>query len=206
VKVRAAEQRTEILDMIARLRARRDAEVRDRRAPKTKNDQPGVRSSRLPSASASGPAQGISPREFAVALQAMNLRLSRLEQRLESAPGPAAMPAAAKPPDDAMFSGILKGQMLSDMLQLVSSNQMSGVFVIESEAGTCRLYFFEGRIRHAVGEDVTGEEAFFAAFASQEGRYSFTETEDLPPETSVASGTQYLVLEALRRMDETGGS
>jgi hypothetical protein len=82
---------------------------------------------------------------------------------------------------------------------------MSGVFVIESEAGTCHLYFFEGRIRHAVSEDVTGEEAFFAAFASREGRYSFTETQDLPPETSVASGTQYLVLEALRRMDETNG-
>jgi hypothetical protein len=135
----------------------------------------------------------------------VNLRLSRLEQRLENVPGPAAAPAGGGPPADAMFSGILRGQMLSDMLQLVSSNQMSGIFVIESEAGTCHLYFFEGRIRHAVSEDVTGDEAFFAAFASREGRYSFKETQDLPPETSVASGTQYLVLEALRRMDESSG-
>jgi hypothetical protein len=139
-------------------------------------------------------------------LQSVNLRLTRLEQRLENTPGPAAAPASDGPPADATFSGILRGQMLSDMLQLVSSNGMSGIFVIESEAGTCRLYFFEGRIRHAVGEDVTGEEAFFAAFASREGRYSFKETQDLPPETSVASGTQYLVLEALRRMDESSGS
>ncbi len=201
MKVRAADQRAEILGMIARLRANRAVESRDRRAPKTTIDQPSARPSRLP-----GALQGVSPREFAIALQSLNLRVSRLEQRLESLPGPTAAPEHAKLPADAMFSGILKGQMLSDMLQLVSSNQMSGVFVIESEAGTCRLYFFEGRIRHAVGEDVTGEEAFFAAFASREGRYTFTETQDLPPETTVSSGTQYLVLEALRRMDETGGS
>jgi hypothetical protein len=203
VKVRTADQRAEILGMIARLRESGATERRDRRAPKTKNGQSG-RPSRLP-----GAPQGVSARDFAIALQSLNMRLSRVEQRLEGQPSPAAAAAgaaSAKTPADTMFSGILKGQMLSDMLQLVSSNQMSGVFVIESEAGTCRLYFFEGRIRHAVGEDVTGEEAFFAAFASREGRYSFTETQDLPPETTVASGTQYLVLEALRRMDETSGS
>ncbi len=133
------------------------------------------------------------------------MRLSRLEEQVSKKP-PSTPPAAGgSAPTNAMFSGILKGQMLSDMLQLVSSNQMSGIFVIESEVGTCTLYFFEGRIRHAVGEDVTGEEAFFAAFASQEGRYHFTETQDLPAETTVSSGTQFLVLEALRRMDETSG-
>jgi hypothetical protein len=145
------------------------------------------------------------PKELALALQSLNLRLLRLEEQSKKPAAETAAPAGGAAPANAMFSGIVRGQMLSDMLQLVSSNQMSGIFVIESEAGTSTLYFFEGRIRHAVGEDVVGEEAFFAAFASREGRYHFTETQDLPSETTVSSGTQFLVLEALRRMDETSG-
>ena len=198
---RTTDKRTEILDMIARLRASRAEEDRERRTPKLRTDRPAARSARL----TRPPGAPSLPKELALTLQALNLRISRLEEQVSKKPSSAPPPPASTAPADSMFSGILKGQMLSDMLQLVSSNQMSGIFVIDSEVGNCTLYFFEGRIRHAVGEGVTGEEAFFAAFASQEGRYHFTETVDLPPDITVSSGTQFLVLEALRRMDETSG-
>jgi hypothetical protein len=137
----------------------------------------------------------------------VELRLARIEEQLSRNANVAAAAPGGAAHDNATLSGLLKGQLLSDVLQLVSSNQLSGVFVIESEIGTCTMYLFEGRIRHAVGDGgLIGEEAFFAAFASQDGRYHFTETQDLPEETSVSSGTQYLVLEALRRMDENGGT
>ena len=32
-----------------------------------------------------------------------------------------------------MFSGLIEGQLLSDMLQLVSSNSLTGMFVVEND-------------------------------------------------------------------------
>jgi hypothetical protein len=129
-------------------------------------------------------------------------RLSRIEDGLKGAAKAPESNGRAAPSEDTTFSGTIQGQMLSDMLQLVSSNAMSGIFVIENDKSRCTLSFDEGRMCHAANGDVTGEEAFFAAFASEGGRYYFKETSNLPPERTVSAGTQFLVLEALRRMDE----
>ena len=51
-----------------------------------------------------------------------------------------------------------------------------------------------------------GESAFFAAFAFQSGRYSFLETTDLPTTATIEGNTQFLVLEALRQMDEANAA
>ena len=68
--------------------------------------------------------------------------------------------------------------------------------------GKCSLYVDEGKICHAENGPMIGEDAFFAAFAAERGRYYFTETTELPADRTVSAGTQFLVLEALRRMDE----
>jgi hypothetical protein len=135
-------------------------------------------------------------------LSSVEARLARIEDRLErrSRNPPS---ARAGPPPDATIAGLIKGQMLSDILQLVTSNAMSGLFVIETDISRCNLYFCEGRICHAENGQMVGEDAFFAAFGAENGRYHFTETDDLPAERTVSVGTQYLVLEALRRMDES---
>jgi hypothetical protein len=139
-------------------------------------------------------------------LQRLESRIMRIEDELKERPKSAAAASAREAPfENATLSGAIQGQMLSDILQLISSNQMSGVFVIDNELGRCTLTFDEGRICHAVNGDVSGEDAFFAAFASREGRYHFKEMSNLPPERTVSAGTQYLVLEALRRMDESEG-
>jgi hypothetical protein len=135
-------------------------------------------------------------------LRALESRLSRIESELMQRPKASESPSKGGPLKDPTFSGAIQGQMLSDMLQLVSSNQMSGIFIIENEISSCTLYFEEGRICHAANGDVVGEDAFFAAFALGSGRYHFKEMTELPPERSVSAGTQFLVLEALRRMDE----
>src|SRR5262249_44800269 len=131
--------------------------------------------------------------------RSLESRLSRIEDGLVTGD----KRASGRRAEDTTFSGAIQGQMLSDMIQLVSSNAMSGIFVIENDKARCTLYFEEGRMCHAEnGGGVTGEEAFFAAFASESGRYHFKETGQLPPERTVSAGTQFLVLEALRRMDE----
>lgn len=115
---------------------------------------------------------------------------------------PEAVATADRDLADCTFSGLIEGQLLSDMLQLVSSNALTGVFVVENEDARTEIFFEEGRICHAVGPNLVGELAFFAAFGSDHGRYSFWEVADLPEERTISSGTQLLILEALRQIDE----
>jgi hypothetical protein len=117
-----------------------------------------------------------------------------------------APPAPDEPSADDLagcaFSGRIQGQMLSDMLQLVSSNGMSGVFFVTVATGRIELYFDEGRMCHATGPGVVGELAFFSAFGADDGHYWFRETDELPEERTIDGSTQLLILEALRQIDE----
>jgi hypothetical protein len=55
---------------------------------------------------------------------------------------------------------------------------------------------------HAEGAGMSGESAFFAAFATTKGRYSFHQTTDITTQKTIDGNTQFLILEALRRIDE----
>ena len=198
--VRVAETRAHILSMITRLKRNDLAPTPARRADRSSKP---IRNGHATEPSTPARAQTPEVASLTGLLVAMHRMESRLVQ-IESAIGKRDSDAPAREPPlkDATFSGLIKGQMLSDMLQLVSSNSMSGIFVIENDMTSCTLYFDEGRICHAACADVTGEEAFFTAFALQSGRYHFKEMAELPPERTISAGTQFLVLEALRRMDE----
>lgn len=104
---------------------------------------------------------------------------------------------------DSTISGMVIEGILADMLQMVSSNVMTGIFTVESNGAEIRLYFCEGEICHGDGLDLSGESAFFAAMAVEEGRYFFNETDDLPEQRTISSKTQFLILEALRQIDES---
>ena len=191
-----ARDRAEILDLISKLTADR---ARARRLGKHGS----VSASKPPPAAAPHfPPASERPRAPAngAALENLDNRLRRVEEALltkaqRSVPPP---PAEA----GAVFSGLIRGQMLSDMLQLVSSNNMTGEFVVQCESSKCSLYFDDGRICHAAGPGLSGEQAFFAAFGLESGRYYFIETTELPAERTIEAGTQFLILEALRQVDE----
>lgn len=108
-----------------------------------------------------------------------------------------------RPGPNAVISGIIQGQLLSDVLQLVSSNSMTGVFTVECRRAKTSLYFDDGRIVHAEGQGLEGEQAFFSIFAFDGGRYHFEETHELPEQRTINSNTQFLILEALRQIDES---
>jgi hypothetical protein len=119
---------------------------------------------------------------------------------------PAAKTSTAPGPErsaNAVISGIIQGQLLSDVLQLVSSNSMTGVFSVECRRAKTVLYFDDGRIVHAAGQGLEGEQAFFSIFAFDGGRYHFEETHELPAQRTINSNTQFLILEALRQIDES---
>ncbi len=111
------------------------------------------------------------------------------------------LPAAGKQ----FLAGIIQEAMLPDILQLISSNDRTGIFRCEREGKIIDLYFREGHLYHAQGETMTGQSAFFAAMALQEGTFSFTETEEIPEEKTIDGNTQFMILEALRQIDEERG-
>ncbi|RLB48381.1 MAG: hypothetical protein DRJ42_23330 [Deltaproteobacteria bacterium] len=100
--------------------------------------------------------------------------------------------------------GRITESLLPDLLQMVTSNRWTGVFVLNNETLECRLYFDDGQACHAEAPDVTGEGAFFVALALEEGEYAFMET-PAHPEKTINSNTQFLILEALRQIDEAKG-
>jgi len=128
-------------------------------------------------------------------------RLEDIEARLSSRDGArrSVVPQSNEP---STFQGQIQEQMLSDMLQLVCANTMSGIFTVQSETAKTRLYFREGKMFHAEGEGIEGENAFFAAFAVEVGRYAFLDSEDLPDKNTISASTQFLILDALRQIDE----
>jgi hypothetical protein len=191
---RLSRDRAEILRLITELTARGAARAeRERRRREPSLDERRARER--------------SDGDLLTRLQSVEKRLNGLEarmsQRRSSRPSPPANGDGEPGADATTFSGLIQGQMLSDMLQLVSSNDLSGEFVVESDGRRCHLFFQLGRICHAHAPGLVGEEAFFAAFAAESGKYWFIESSEPPPEKTIDSNTQFLILEALRRIDES---
>lgn len=207
---RIATERAEILDLIDKLSAAKRASARTR-AYKRRSSAPPVAGRPITVRPyASEPAERfMSSAGIAALLRSLEVRIGLLEDRLQRTERRTSRPAPPFSQQQIVdlpahtFSGIIQGQMLSDMLQLVSSNSMSGRFVVEDEGKSCKLFFEEGRICHAEAGKLSGENAFFAAFAFASGRYYFQETSDLPVERTINSSTQFLILEALRKIDES---
>lgn len=206
-------ERAEILDLIAKLRQASGGKlprqvamappapsISDALRPSPSRRPPSMR----PQIVAPQPRDQESAGEQAAivaSLRHIEQRLENIESRLSSREEKrrSVLPPANEP---STFQGIIQEQMLSDMLQLVCANAMTGIFTVESEVAKTKLYFREGKMFHAEGDDVEGENAFFAAFAVEVGRYAFLETEDLPGKDTITAGTQFLILDALRQIDE----
>lgn len=151
-------------------------------------------------------------RDLEQRLAAIEARLGpRSEEGAQAAPSPpeAVLPpstaAAAPPPsgEDDVLSGRIGEGVLADILQMLSSNLATGLFVVRGADGQeLRLFFEEGQIVHAEGVGLSGESALFAAMAVEQGRFSFRENGGGAPEKTIGSKTQFLILEALRQIDE----
>lgn len=131
-------------------------------------------------------------------------RVADIEARLGNGASPKPLPEAPKelPASNYALTGEIKEGFLADILQLLSSNEMTGVFTVEDRDSRVLLYYREGEVFHAEGEGTAGESAFFAAMAMDSGHFHFDETDKLPEERTINSQTQFLVLEALRQIDE----
>jgi len=90
---------------------------------------------------------------------------------------------------------------LVDLLQLLSGAHRSGRLLVRHPGGDARIYVDDGDVVHAEFDALEGEEAIYALFADERGEFEFKN--GLPaPRTTVRLGTQNLILEAVRRLDE----
>ncbi|MDZ7801550.1 MAG: DUF4388 domain-containing protein [Trueperaceae bacterium] len=99
------------------------------------------------------------------------------------------------------MTGTLGLFSLADLFQLLSGAGRSGRLSVDHPLGHARVYFERGEVRHAEFGQLEGDEAVYALFQDERGAFEFRS--GLPaPRVSVRKGTQNLVLEAVRRLDE----
>ncbi|MEJ2288301.1 MAG: DUF4388 domain-containing protein, partial [Deinococcales bacterium] len=99
------------------------------------------------------------------------------------------------------MTGTLGLFSLVDLFQLLSSSQRSGRLGVDHPAGLARVYFDKGQVVHAEFGELKGEDAVFALFADERGSFEFRL--GIPaPDSTITGGTENLVLEAIRRLDE----
>ena len=135
---------------------------------------------------------------------------------LAPAPAPPPQAAAAPPPCDKSrfdfagapyrLTGSVDDGLLTDVLQVLTSNQKTGKFTVflPDEAGRCDLYLRAGEFIHAEAGELRGEQAFFSLMSHghRHGYYGFLPDEVAGIEPTIEGKSQFLILEALRRIDE----
>jgi predicted regulator of Ras-like GTPase activity (Roadblock/LC7/MglB family) len=99
------------------------------------------------------------------------------------------------------FQGAVAGLSLTDVIQLKGHNRYTGCITVEYDEQKGAIYFVNGEIIHAeLGED-TGEEAIYRIIKWPGGTFSI-HPEITTTICTIHYRTDYLLLEALRRMDE----
>lgn len=100
------------------------------------------------------------------------------------------------------MTGTLGLFSLVDLFQLLSASARTGRLAIDHPDAVAKVYFDKGQVVHAEFGDLVGDDAVYALFADEQGSFEFTI--GLPaPAKSIAVSTENLVLESIRRLDES---
>lgn len=100
------------------------------------------------------------------------------------------------------MTGTLGLFSLVDLFQLLASSARTGRLGVDHPEGKAKVYFDNGRVVHAEFGANKGDEAIYALFADERGNFEFQI--GLPaPDATVETATENLMLEAIRRLDES---
>lgn len=107
------------------------------------------------------------------------------------------------------FSGRLRLPMLPDLIQTLALTRASVSLKIRARtdpdgvgSDLGRIWFHEGEVVHARHGERSGPDAFFSLLDLQGGQFT-AEPCPLPPERTVAARWEELLMEGLRRIDES---
>lgn len=111
----------------------------------------------------------------------------------------AAVQASQSP--TSLISGKLGTLNFSQILNLIEPLRLTGVLDLYDGVRVGHVYFVEGKVYHAVLNEIEGSEALFLLFHLNKGTFQF---EVAPPTTkrTVEGNTMSLLLEGMRKMDE----
>lgn len=100
--------------------------------------------------------------------------------------------------EDKTFKGNVEGISLIDLMQLIHLGRKTTALFI-AKAG--EIYFKDGEIVHAVADNLEGIEAFYALMHLGGGHFS-TKAEREPEKMTISESFEYILLEAVKIMDE----
>jgi CheY-like chemotaxis protein len=105
--------------------------------------------------------------------------------------------------ESSSFVGSINKIDLFDYVQLVLVTRRTvRLEVLSPTNERWMLYLREGRVDHAQGEDLTGEDAFYRCLSLEGGSFTSLPWEE-PDEVSIGKDGEFMLLEAARIKDET---
>ena len=99
------------------------------------------------------------------------------------------------------FVGAVSGMSLADIIQVKGGNRYSGCLIVEHNGNTGVIFFRDGDVVHAEQGSLDGEEAFYAVMGWVGGTFR-SEPKASTTSRTIDQPIGFLILEALRRMDE----
>jgi predicted regulator of Ras-like GTPase activity (Roadblock/LC7/MglB family) len=99
------------------------------------------------------------------------------------------------------FQGAVAGLSLTDVIQLKGHNKYTGCITVNFDGSEGVIYFADGEIIHAVQGDATGEEAIYQIIKWPGGNFNM-HPEMTSNVCTIHYRTDFLLMEALRRLDE----
>lgn len=112
--------------------------------------------------------------------------------------------ASARSSSRTRFSGSIEDMAVVDLLQTIEVSRKSGQMRIHHGDQEAQIGFREGQIIDGRVGQLKGEEAVYRALAWSEGNFEveFSPASTVQCEQTIATGTQALLMEGMRRMDE----
>lgn len=100
------------------------------------------------------------------------------------------------------LKGRLSNFALPDIVQLIGTNQHTGVLVVSIGSSRASVYFEEGNIVHAEYRNMSGQEVLDQLCQEKEGEFQFLSNVEAPQKT-VMIVWMHALMEAARRNDES---
>lgn len=103
------------------------------------------------------------------------------------------------------FDGTVAGIELQDLIQLHCLSHATAAVKVSNADKMGMIFFAGGNIVHAILDDLQGEEAFYEIMAFAGGSLESTKNVN-PPVKTIKKNHMALLMEGMRRMDESGGN
>jgi DNA-binding response OmpR family regulator len=98
-------------------------------------------------------------------------------------------------------SGSLEEMGIPDLVQILHQGRKSGALRLSAEGDEGTIFFKDGAIMDATFKELKGEAAFYALVGITRGEFTVDPSVS-PPEKTIQSSPEMLLLEGMRRLDE----